>query len=71
MSPSRARALYLGTAVLATIALLLGLWDLLVEADGGNYLWQVGFPLMLLVWSLVMARKAGVEEGVRDRSTLT
>jgi putative copper export protein len=54
----RAGSLWLVVAVLAVITLALGLWDLVVERDGGeNWLLQALFPLLLLVFALAMYRR--------------
>jgi hypothetical protein len=52
-------------AVLGFVALALGLWDVLVERDGGeNWLMQVLFPLGLAVYALIMyRRRKGGSEG--------
>jgi hypothetical protein len=50
--------IWLLVAVLGFVALALGLWDVLVERDGGeNWLMQVVFPLLLSVYALIMYRR--------------
>jgi len=49
--------------VLALLTLALAVWDLAIERDGGeNWLLQVLFPLLLLVFAVTMygRRKKGV-----------
>lgn len=54
----RAGTLWLIVAVLAVIALALGLWDALVERDGGtDWMGLVALPAILLAFSLAMRRK--------------
>jgi hypothetical protein len=61
----RVGAVWLLVMVLAFVALALGLWDVLVERDGGeNWLTQVVLPLLLSVYALIMyARRKGRSEG--------
>ena len=50
---------YLVAAGIALLALVFGLWDLLVERDGGEDLvMQVLLPVLLLVLVLGLYRKA-------------
>ena len=59
MTPAQRRTLYLVTAGLAFLALALGVWDVAVERDGGeSILWDIVFPTLLLIFALVMVRKA-------------
>lgn len=56
--PRRGGAFWLVVAVLALITLALGVWDLVVERDGGaDWLMQVLFPLLLLVFAVTMYRR--------------
>lgn len=58
----RSRTLYLIFLALAAVALALGLWDVLIEADGGgNPLLQVAFPAALVVLAALLYRR---ERGV-------
>ena len=54
----RAATIWLVVAGLALVTLALGLWDLLVERDGGGG-WpsQAVFPALLLVFALTMYRR--------------
>jgi len=59
----RGGKVWLVVAVLAILTLALGVWDLAIERDGGeNWLLQVLFPLLLLVFAVTMygRRKGGV-----------
>jgi len=56
--PARAGVLWLIAAGLALVALLLGLWDLVIERDGGgDWLRQVVLPLVFLILTLAMHRR--------------
>lgn len=49
---------WLIAAILAFLALALGMWDLMVERDGeANWLGQAVLPLLLLVFALAMYRR--------------
>jgi hypothetical protein len=51
----RVGAVWLLVAALGFVTLALGLWDVLVERDGGeNWLTQVVLPLLLFVYALIM-----------------
>ena len=59
----RGGKVWLVVAVLALLTLALAVWDLAIERDGGeNWLLQVLFPLLLLVFAVTMygRRKKGV-----------
>lgn len=58
MASSRDRRIWIGIAIIGLVALAFGLWDLLVERDGGeNPLWQVALPGLLVVIAWMQARK--------------
>jgi hypothetical protein len=64
-TPAPGRGKYwLLVAALGFVALALGLWDVLVERDGGeNWLMQVILPLLLSVYALIMYRRRNVGSG--------
>lgn len=41
--------LYLVAIVIALVALALGMWDIMIERDGGNWLAQIAMPLLLIL----------------------
>jgi uncharacterized membrane protein len=56
--PQRQGAVWLVVAVLALISLALGLWDLVVERDGGGgWLTQALLPLLFLAFAVTMYRR--------------
>lgn len=56
--PQRQGAVWLVVAVLAGTSLALGVWDLVVERDGGgNWLTQALLPLLLLIFAVTMYRR--------------
>jgi hypothetical protein len=56
-APPAGQRLFLVGAALAAVALLMGLWDLLVEQDGGSWIWQAVLPAALLALMLTLARR--------------
>lgn len=49
---------YLVAGIAAVLALALGLWDVLVERDGGDdLLMDILFPIMLLILVIVLYRR--------------
>lgn len=67
MASPRYRRMWILIAVLGLVALALGLWNLLVEQDGGvNLLWQVALPALLLVIAWIQARKEDAPAPVEE-----
>lgn len=63
--------LYLVAIVIALVALALGMWDVVIERDGGNWLAQIAMPLLLIlvVGGLYMRVKADrVANAAKDES---
>lgn len=54
-NPIQGRTLYLIAVVLSALALALGLWDYMIEGDGGDTAtWGVILPSALLLLMLVL-----------------
>lgn len=69
-SKQNSTRLYLVAIVIALVALALGMWDVISEQDGGNWLAQLVMPLLLIlvVGGLYMrVRAQRIESDESDR----
>lgn len=68
-----ATKLYMVAIVIALVALALGMWDIMIERDGGNWLAQIAMPLLLILvvgglYMRVRADRAAAEKSDRGEA---
>jgi len=59
---------YLVAVVLALTALVLGIWDILVQREGGDWLMQITLPVLLIVVLAGLHAQAKREHIAQERA---